>query len=55
MYYESTGVDGDALREACWDEKVSVSVLKAKRLRDWAKSYAVLEKTDKIDARMICK
>lgn len=53
--YESTGVYGDALREACWDAKVTVSVLNAKRLRDWARSYGVLAKTDKIDARMICK
>jgi transposase len=52
--YESTGVYGDALRDACWACGVAVSVLNAKQVRDWAKGSGQMAKTDKIDARVVC-
>lgn len=53
--YESTGVYGDALRDACWACGIAVSVLNAKQVRDWAKGVGQMAKTDKIDARTVCR
>ncbi len=52
---EATGGYEDALVDTMHEAGISVCVANPRQVRDFAKGHGVLEKTDKIDARMIRK
>lgn len=52
---EATGGYEDALVDAMHEAGISVCVANPRQVRDFAKGHGFLEKTDKIDARMIRK
>ena len=52
---ESTGVYGRALLDVCHEQGVTVSLLNARAVHHWAIACGTLAKTDRLDARMLCR